>query len=181
MSEYIIYTTENGIKKFTGDLRIFIARKDLSSNNVWNKIYTNLLTSRGTTSIVTTSLPANEKVKIASIVTFTNQYYYWLNTTILTTLSFVTSDYENISDNDNITFTVTITYDDIDNSTKDFNYTYPLNKLYLQTIQFFNTIQTSTAWAKTIDLYITSTFPLTLRAPSRTSQVETTYVYLINL
>lgn len=176
MSEYIIYTTENGIKKFTGDLRIFVARQDIG-DSVWNKIYTNLLTSRGTTSIVTTPIPANEKVKIASVSR--NNHYYWLNTTILTTLSFVTSDYENISDNDNITFTVTITYGD--NSTKDYNYTYPLNKLYLQTIQFFNTIQTSTAWTKKTDLYITSTFPLTLRAPSRTSQVETTYVYLINL
>lgn len=178
MSEYIIYTTENGIKKFTGDLRIFIARQDIG-HSTWNKIYTNLLTSRSTTSIVTTPIPANEKVKIASMSR--NKQYYWLNTTILTTLSFVTNDYENISDNDNITFTVTITYDDEDKSTKDFNYTYPLNKLYLQTIQFFNTIQTSTAWTTLTDLYITSTFPLTLRAPSRTSQVETTYVYLINL
>jgi hypothetical protein len=176
MSEYIIYTTENGIKKFTGDLRIFVARSNIGES-VWDKIYTNLLTSRGTTSIVTTQLPANEKVKIASISR--NKQYYWLNTTILTTLSFVTNDYENISDNDNITFTVTITYGD--NSTKDYNYTYPLNKLYLQTIQFFNTIQTNTAWTTITDLYITSTFPLTLRAPSRTSQVETTYVYLINL
>ncbi|MBR2022091.1 MAG: hypothetical protein IJ997_00210 [Mycoplasmataceae bacterium] len=180
MSEYIIYTSENGIKKFTGDLRIFIARQDIG-DSAWNKIYTNLLTSRGTTSIVTTSLPAYEYVKIANIFTYNNQNYYFRYTTILTTLSFITSDYENISDNDNITFTVTITYGDIDNSTKDFNYTYPLKKLYLQTIQFFRTISTSTAWAKKIDLSIRSTFPLTLRAPSRTSQVETTYIYLINL
>lgn len=176
MSEYIIYTTENGVKEFTDDLRIFIAKSDIPDSS-WNTIYTNLITSRGTTSISSKQIPANEKVKIVSISH--DDQYYWLNTTILTTLSFVTSDYENISDNDNITFTVTITYGD--NSTKDYNYTYPLNKLYLQTIQFFNTIPTNTAWTTITDLYITSTFPLTLRAPSRTSQHETTYVYLINL
>lgn len=175
MTEYIIYTTENGIKEFTDDLRIFIAKSD-TPDSAWNAIYTNLITSRGTTSISTKQIPANEKVKIASISH--DDQYYWLNTTILTTLSFVTSDYENISDNDNITFTVTITYND--NSTQDFNYTYPLHKLYLQTIQFFKTIYTNTAETNMTDLYVTSTFPLKLRAPSR-SQYETTYVYLINL
>lgn len=174
MSEYIIYTSENGIKKFTGDLRIFIARPNIG-DSLWNKIYTNLLTSRGTTSIVTTPIPAYEKVKIASVSI--NNQYYWLNTTILTTLSFVTSDYEKLSGT--IRIGITITYGD--NSTKDYDFFYPLKKLYLQTIQFFRTFPTSTAWVEKIDLFVRSPFPLTLRAPSRTSQYETTYVYLINL
>ena len=59
MSDYIIYTTDNGILNFTNDLRIFIGRYD--DINYWNKIYTNVKNYHSTTSIINTILPANEK------------------------------------------------------------------------------------------------------------------------
>ena len=41
MSDYIIYTTDNGVLNFTNDLRVFLGRSDVTTKN-WNKIYTNV-------------------------------------------------------------------------------------------------------------------------------------------
>ena len=62
MSNYIIYTKDNGVLNFTNDLRVFIGGNDISINN-WNKIYTNVKNWFSTTSIINTTLPANEKKK----------------------------------------------------------------------------------------------------------------------
>ena len=61
MSDYIIYTTDNGVLNFKNDLRVFLGRSDIPINN-WNKIYTNVK-NWFTTSIINTTLPANEKKK----------------------------------------------------------------------------------------------------------------------
>ena len=60
MSNYIIYTTDNGVLNFTNDLRVFLGRSDVTTKN-WNKIYTNVKDLHSTTSIINTILPANEK------------------------------------------------------------------------------------------------------------------------
>ena len=60
MSDYIIYTKDNGVLNFTNDLRIFIGRNDINIK-YWNKIYTNLKDYASTTKIVNTDLPANTK------------------------------------------------------------------------------------------------------------------------
>ena len=62
MSNYIIYTTDNGVLNFTNDLRVFIGRNNVNINN-WNKIYTNVKKWFSTNSIINTTLPANEKKK----------------------------------------------------------------------------------------------------------------------
>ena len=62
MSDYIIYTKDNGVLNFTNDLRIFIGKYDVNIN-YWNKIYTNVKNYHSTTSIINTILPANEKKK----------------------------------------------------------------------------------------------------------------------
>ena len=66
MSDYIIYTTDNGVLNFKNDLRVFLGRSDVTTKN-WNKIYTNVKEYYGTTVIGSTTLPANEKINIADI------------------------------------------------------------------------------------------------------------------
>ena len=95
-------------------------------------------------------------------------------------MSFTTNDYANIGEDDTITFTIDF---DIPNNPKSYTFTYPLNKLYVNTIQFFKTIRLSTAYFIKISIYLTSTFPLILRAPTRKfsgSYVET-YIYVVSI
>ena len=174
MSDYIIYTTDNGVLNFTNDLRVFIGKNDISINN-WNKIYTNVKNYHSTTSIINTILPANEK-KIADILI--DGIYLNRNLTILTTLSFTTSDYNNITDNDTITFTIEF---NTSNNQNSYKFTYPLHKMFLQTIQFFKTIRI-TALLNKISIYLTSTFPLKLRYPSReTAFYAKQYCYIVGI
>ena len=180
MSNYIIYTTDNGVLNFTNDLRVFIGGNDISINN-WNKIYTNVKNWFSTTSIINTTLPANEKKKIADISNISsNRQYLITNITILTNLSFTTSDYVNISEDDTITFT--IEFDIIENH-KENTITFPLHKMYLQTIQIFKTFQYKTAYLNKISIYLTSTFPLKLRSPSNeiTYTKAKTYIYVVGI
>ena len=175
MSDYIIYTTDNGVLNFTNDLRVFIGKNDISINN-WNKIYTNVKNYHSTTSIINTILPANEKINISNISI--DKQYIMRNITILTTLSFTTSDYNNITDNDTITFTIEFNTSDIQQS---YTFTYPLHKMFLQTIQFFKTIRI-TALLNKISIYLTSTFPLKLRYPSReTAFYAKQYCYIVGI
>ena len=175
MSDYIIYTTDNGVLKFKNDLRIFIGRYDDINN--WNKIYTIVKDYYATTIIGSTTLPANEKINIADISI--NEQYIMRNITILTTLSFTTSDYVNISEDDTITFTIEFNTSDIQQS---YTFTYPLHKMFLQTIQFFKTIRYSTAYLNKINIYLTSTFPLTLRWPStKTAKNAKQYCYIVGI
>ena len=174
MSDYIIYTTDNGVLNFKNDLRVFLGRRDVTTKN-WNKIYTNVKDLHSTTSIINTILPANEKKKIADISNISsNRQYMTNNLTILTNLSFTTSDYINISEDDTITFT--FEFDIIARPTV-FTFTYPLHKLYLQTIQIFKTILFRTAYLNKISIYLTSTFPLKLRSPSN----GYTYIYVVGI
>ena len=175
MSDYIIYTKDNGVLNFTNDLRVFIGRYDISINN-WNKIYKNI-SDGSCTSIINTTIPANEKINIADISI--NYQYLTTNLTILTNLSFTTSDYNNITDNDTITFT--IEFDIIENH-KETTITFPLHKMYLQTIQLFKTFYEKTTYLNKISIYLTSTFPLKLRSPSNeiTSDAKT-YIYVVGI
>ena len=179
MSDYIIYTTDNGVLNFKNDLRVFIGRSDITTKN-WNKIYTNVKNWFNTTSIINTTLPANEKKKIADISNISsNGQYMTTNITILTNLSFTTSDYVNISEDDTITFT--IEFDIIENH-KESTITFPLHKMYLQTIQLFKTFYEKTTYLNKISIYLTSTFPLKLRSPSNeiTSDAKT-YIYVVGI
>ena len=102
------------------------------------------------------------------------------NITILTTLSFTTSDYNNITDNDTITFT--IEYDIPGNPIKEFTFTYPLHRLYLQTINLFKTIRYGTAYLNKLSIYLTSTFPLKLREPStKIAHYAKTFIYVVGI
>ena len=116
------------------------------------------------------------KKKIADILI--DGIYLNRNLTILTTLSFTTSDYNNITDNDTITFTIEFNTSDIQQS---YTFTYPLHKMFLQTIQFFKTIRI-TALLNKISIYLTSTFPLKLRYPSReTAFYAKQYCYIVGI
>ncbi len=115
------------------------------------------------------------KKKIADISNISsNRQYMTNNLTILTNLSFTTSDYININEDDTITFT--FEFDIIARPTV-FTFTYPLHKLYLQTIQIFKTILFRTAYLNKISIYLTSTFPLKLRSPSN----GYTYIYVVGI
>ena len=174
MSDYIIYTTDNGVLKFKNDLRIFIGRYDDINN--WNKIYTNVKDYYATTIIGSTTLPANEKINIADISI--DEQYIIRNITILTTLSFTTSDYVNISEDDTISFTIEF---NTSNNQNSYKFTYPLHKMFLQTIQFFKTIRITTLLNK-ISIYLTSTFPLKLRWPSnKTAKNAKQYIYIVGI
>ena len=128
MSDYIIYTTDNGVLNFKNDLRIFIGRYDDINN--WNKIYTNVKDYYATTIIGSNNIPANEKINIADISNISsNRQYMTNNLTILTNLSFTTSDYNNISEDDTITFTIEFIRP---NRQDSYTFTYPLHKMYLQ-------------------------------------------------
>lgn len=175
MSNYIIYTKDNGVLNFTKDLRIFIGKSDIDIT-YWNKIYTNLKDYYSTTKIVNINLAANKK-KITEILidkTITT------NLTILTTLSFTTNDYANISEDDTITFTIDF---DITNNPKSYTFTYPLNKLYLQCIQFFKTFPIRTDCLNKISIYLTPTFPLLLRRPVRkfSGSLVNTFIYVVSI
>ena len=113
------------------------------------------------------------KKKIADILI--NGRYLTRNLTILTTLSFTTSDYNNITDNDTISFT--IEYYISGKPNKEFTFTYPLHKLYLQTINLFKTIRYGTAYLNKLSIYLTSTFPIKLRSPSN----GYTYIYVVGI
>ena len=177
MSDYIIYTTDNGVLNFTNDLRVFIGRNNVNINN-WNKIYTSIKDSYKSNYVSGKTLPANEKIKIADISI--NEQYIMRNITILTTLSFTTSDYNNITDNDTITFT--IEYDIPGNPIKEFTFTYPLHRLYLQTINLFKTIRYGTAYLNKLSIYLTSTFPLKLREPStKIAHYAKTFIYVVGI
>ena len=78
MSDYIIYTTDNGVLNFKNDLRVFLGRSDVTTKN-WNKIYTNVKDLHSTTSIINTILPANEKKKIADISNISSNRQYMTN------------------------------------------------------------------------------------------------------
>ena len=176
MSNYIIYTTDNGVLNFKNDLRVFIGRNNVNINN-WNKIYTSIKDSFKANYVSGKTLPANEKIKIADISI--DKQYIMRNITILTTLSFTTSDYVNISEDDTISFTIEF---NTSNNQNSYKFTYPLHKMYLQTIQFFKTIRYSTADLKKISIYLTSTFPLTLRWPSnKTATYARTYIYVVSI
>ena len=141
--------------------------------NYWNKIYTNVKEYYGTTVIGSTTLPANEKINIADILI--DGIYLTTNITILTTLSFTTSNYIDIrSQDDTITFTIEFIRPDRQDS---YTFTYPLHKLYLQTIQFVKTFNEKTANLNKISIYLTSTFPLKLRRPSK----GYTYIYIVGI
>ena len=115
------------------------------------------------------------KKKIADISNISsNRQYMTNNLTILTNLSFTTSDYINISEDDTITFT--IEFDIIARPTV-FTFTFPLHKMYLQTIQLFKTFYEKTAYLNKISIYLTSTFPLKLRSPSN----GYTYIYVVGI
>ena len=158
------------------DLRVFIGRNNVNINN-WNKIYTSIKDSFKANYVSGKTLPANEKIKIADISI--DKQYIMRNITILTTLSFTTSDYVNISEDDTITFTFEF---DIIARPIVYTFTYPLHKMYLQTIQFFKTIRYSTADLNKISIYLTSTFPLTLRWPSnKTATYARTYIYVVSI
>ena len=121
------------------------------------------------------------KKKIADISNISsNRQYLTTNITILTNLSFTTSDYVNISEDDTITFT--IEFDIIENH-KENTITFPLHKMYLQTIQIFKTFQYKTAYLNKISIYLTSTFPLKLRSPSNeiTYTKAKTYIYVVGI
>lgn len=61
MSDYIIYTKDNGVLNFTKDLKLFIGRNNVNIN-CWNNIYTNLKDFYNNNIVVkTTNLAANEK------------------------------------------------------------------------------------------------------------------------
>ena len=175
MSDYIIYTKDNGVLNFKNDLRVFIGRYDISINN-WNKIYKNI-SDGSCTSIINTTIPANEKINIADISI--NYQYLTTNLTILTNLSFTTSDYINISEDDTITFTIEFIRPNRQNT---YTFTYPLHKMYLQTIQLFKTFNEKTAYLNKISIYLTSTFPLKLRSPSNNiAHVAKTYIYVVGI
>ena len=121
------------------------------------------------------------KKKIADISNISsNRQYMTNNLTILTNLSFTTSDYNNISEDDTITFTIEFIRPDRQDS---YTFTYPLHKLYLQTIQIFKTILFRTAYLNKISIYLTSTFPLKLRSPSNeiTYTKAKTYIYVVGI
>ena len=175
MSDYIIYTKDNGVLNFTNDLRIFMGRYDVNIN-YWNKIYTNVKDYYATTIIGSTQIPANEKINIADISI--DEQYIIRNITMLTTLSFTTSDYNNITDNDTITFTIEFNTPDIQ---QIYTITYPLHKMFIQTIQLFKTIRITTLLNK-ISIYLTSTFPLNLRYPStKTAKYAKQYCYIVGI
>ena len=116
-----------------------------------------------------------KKKKIADISNISsNIQYLTTNITILTNLSFTTSDYVNISEDDTITFTIEF---DIIANHKENTITFPLHKMYLQTIQIFKTFQYKTAYLNKISIYLTSTFPLKLRSPSN----GYTYIYVVGI
>ena len=176
MSDYIIYTTDNGVLNFTNDLRVFIGMSNVTINN-WNKIYTSIKDSYKSNYVSGKTLPANEKINISNISI--DKQYIMRNITILTTLSFTTSDYNNITDNDTITFTIEL---NTSNNQQSYKFTYPLHKMFLQTIQFFKTIRYSTAYLNKISIYLTSTFPLKLRWPSnKTATYARTYIYVVSI
>ncbi len=122
-----------------------------------------------------------KKKKIADISNISsNGQYLTTNITILTNLSFTTSDYNNISEDDTITFT----FEFIRPNRQDtYTFTYPLHKMYLQTIQLFKTINEKTAYLNKISIYLTSTFPLKLRSPSNeiTYTKAKTYIYVVGI
>ena len=95
-------------------------------------------------------------------------------------MSFTTNDYVNISEDDTITFTIDF---DIPDNPKSYTFTYPLNKLYVNTIQLFKTIPQMTAYLNKINIYLTSTFHLTLRRPTRkfTGSYVDTYIYVVSI
>ena len=118
-----------------------------------------------------------KKKKIADILTdyqYQVNQYITTNLTILTNLSFTTSDYNNISEDDTITFTIEF---DIIANHKEITITFPLHKMYLQTIQIFKTFLYKTAYLNKISIYLTSTFPLKLRSPSN----GYTYIYVVGI
>ena len=118
------------------------------------------------------------KKKIADILI--NGRYLTRNLTILTTLSFTTSDYNNITDNDTISFT--IEYYISGKPNKEFTFTYPLHKLYLQTINLFKTIRYGTAYLNKLSIYLTSTFPIKLREPStEIAKYAKTFIYVVGI
>lgn len=176
MSDYIIYTKDNGVLNFTNDLRVFIGMSNVTINN-WNKIYTSIKDSYKANYVSGKTLPANEKINISTISI--NEQYIMRNITILTNLPFITSNYNNITDNDTITFTIEFNTSGIQES---YTFTYPLHKMYLQTIQFFKTIRYRTVLLNKISIYLTSTFPLTLRWPSnKTATYARTYIYVVSI
>lgn len=178
MSEYPIYTPDNGIVSLSSDLRCFFGRNNISSNR-WGVIKTNL--NNSTTYISTKNIPANTETNIYTISTYDNQYYCNYYYTILTTLSFVTSDYNNITDEDTIEFKITEVYGD--NNTKTYSVLKSkLKRQYMNTFNIFTTQYANTYYLKSLELSVTSTFPLKLRAPYRnTNNYESTYVYYINM
>lgn len=98
--------------------------------------------------------------------------------TLCSVLSFVTSDYNNITDSDNINILVTFNNSSVENYARYIKQQ-KLNKQYMNTVNITYT-KFLNSWLGSIKIYVTSTFSVKLRAP-KINNAECTYFYVVNM
>lgn len=181
-NDYVLYTPLLGIINLPSNTRIFGARDDIVSND-WIIVTTNLKNNYNVEHIGSKDIPANVQTEIAVVDNFVNNsnLLYTIQYTLCSFLSFATSDYNNITENDNIIIDC-ICYSNHFGNFASYRITQKLKKQYINTINITHTQHINSLLNK-ITIYVTSTFPVKLRAPKivNNNNKSYTYLYFINV
>lgn len=175
-NDYVLFTSLNGTMSFNTNTRVFMGKNNIPINE-WSTPFTNLRNGVATvTHVNTKTIPANTETLIATVNDFEESWC--VLATLCSILSFVTSDYNNITDSDSINILVTFNNSDVENYLR-YNITQKLKKQYMNTVNITYTKYLNSNLGS-IKIYVTSTFPVILRAPIR-NNAEHTYFYVVNM
>ena len=183
-NDYVLNTPLLGIINLPSNTRIFGAIDDIVSND-WIIVTTNLKDNWNVKHIESKDIPANVQTEIAVVNDFVDSNSYNLLFTIQYTLcsflSFATSDYNNITESDNIIIDC-ICYSNHAGNFASYRITQYLKKQYINTINITHTKNLNSLLNK-ITIYVKSTFPVKLRAPRiiNDGNKAYTYLYFINI
>lgn len=183
-NDYVLYTPLLGIINLPSNTRKFGARDDIDSND-WIIVTTNLKNNWNVKHIESMNIPANVQTEIAVVNDFvdSNSYnlLYTIQYALCSFLSFATSDYNNITESDNIIIDC-ICYSKHAGNFNPYRITQKLKKQYINTVNITHTTHINSLLNK-ITIYVTSTFPVKLRAPKIISadNKSYTYLYFINI
>lgn len=182
--DYPLYINNN-FGSLPANSKIYQSRDDIPSNN-YTIVNHNLHDNSNTTFVLQQNINANDSKQICviSVNTFTtNNTWIWnLSHTIVGTLSFCTSDYQNITDSDyiNITF---VYYNDNAGFYASMKISQNLKKQFINTVNVTYTKHINSI-IKEIIVYATSTFPVTLKSPIQQQnygRIPQCYLYFISL
>ena len=182
--DYPLYINNN-FGSLPANSKVYQSRDDVPSN-YYTIIQHNLHDKQNLSNVTSTNITSNNtKISTIDVSTFetTDNTYIWnLYHTIVGTLSFCTSDYQNITDSDyiNITFEY---YNDNVGVYASMDISQNLKKQFINTVNITYS-KSINSILKEIRVYAISTFPVTLKRPIQQQnygRIPQCYLYFISL